>query len=289
MKEYKISLATAILMNINIMVGTGILIGPGVLAALAGNASFLCWPFAAIFFLPMVISTVQLNKICPGSGGFYAYAKRGLNETAGYLSGLLYIVGYTFAAAVEVLALHKTISVLVGLDHWLVASPLLFNAVLVGLTVAVNLMSLKFLGRMLNSLTITKIIPLVTLIVLIPLVINPHFSISPTELSLVPLAIFPMAIFGFFGFEYCVSISHLIEDSEKNAPRALMLGFLITACIYTLFHFGALNIMGAENLAKLGAPAFAELLPFVIPGLSLLIALSSVLALFAGTTGMINS
>ena len=54
MKEYKISLATAILMNINIMVGTGILIGPGAITTVAGNASFLCWPLVALLFLPMV-------------------------------------------------------------------------------------------------------------------------------------------------------------------------------------------------------------------------------------------
>ena len=34
MKGHKISLMTAILMNINIMVGSGILIGPGLMAAL---------------------------------------------------------------------------------------------------------------------------------------------------------------------------------------------------------------------------------------------------------------
>ena len=55
MKGHKISLMTAILMNINIMVGSGILIGPGIMAGIAGNASFLGWPLVALFFLPMVL------------------------------------------------------------------------------------------------------------------------------------------------------------------------------------------------------------------------------------------
>ena len=56
MKHHKISLVTAILMNINIMVGSGILIGPAVMAGIAGNASFLAWLLVALIFLPIVLS-----------------------------------------------------------------------------------------------------------------------------------------------------------------------------------------------------------------------------------------
>ncbi len=44
MKEHKISLFTAVLLTMNIMIGSGILIGPGNIAAIAGSASFLAWP-----------------------------------------------------------------------------------------------------------------------------------------------------------------------------------------------------------------------------------------------------
>ena len=70
MKHHKISLTTAILMNINIMVGSGILIGPGIMAGISGNASFLSWFFVALLFLPIVLSTVQMSRMCPGAGGF---------------------------------------------------------------------------------------------------------------------------------------------------------------------------------------------------------------------------
>ena len=87
-----------------------------------------------------------------------------------------------------------------------------------------------------------------------------------------PLSL-PLAIFGFFGFEACCSVSHLIENSEKNAPRAILLGFLITAALYTLFHFGLLNVMGSTDLAQYGAPAFAGFLQLPIPYLKALLGL----------------
>ena len=77
------------------------------MAAKAGNASFITWLIVALLFLPIVLSTVQMSRYNPGSGGFFRYAKAGLNITAGYWSGMLYIAGYTFAVAVETLALRQ--------------------------------------------------------------------------------------------------------------------------------------------------------------------------------------
>lgn len=292
MKQHKISLLSAIFMNMNIMIGSGILIGPGFMAAISGNASFLSWIIVAIFFLPIVLSTVALSRMCPGSGGFYAYAKEGLSETAGYWSGFLYIVGYSIAVAFEVAALSDSISQLAG-QNFITQNPILLKLIIAGVCVGLNLFSLSILSKVLNSLTIYKLIPLVTLILLIPFIYNPSFTITATEFSFLPQSL-TLAIFGFFGFEYACSISHLIENSEKNAPRAIIIGFLATALIYTLFHFGLLNVMGPQALAAMGAQAFPQFI--TLPGLgyiprilSLIIPLATIIAIFATANGMINA
>ena len=273
------------------MVGSGILIGPAVMAGVAGNASFLAWLLVALLFLPIVLSLVQLSRMCPGAGGFYAYAKEGLSKKAGYWSGWMYIVGYTFAVVVEILALRKTLLVSLG-DTWFTGNGPLFNAVVVGICMAINMLSLRIFSNILNSLTISKIIPLVTLILLIPFIYNPSFTITSAEVGLLPYAL-PMAIFGYFGFEYCCSISHLIEDSEKNAPRAILIGFFATALIYALFHFGLLNLMGAKDLHEFGAPAFADFIKLPVPYLKSLlkffIPLASAITLFAAANGLLNA
>jgi APA family basic amino acid/polyamine antiporter len=291
MKEHKISLTTAILLNMNILIGSGILIGPGKIAAIAGNASFLAWPVVALLFLPMVLAVVQLSRMFPGCGGFYAYAKEGLGETAGFLSGWMYVSGYTFSVALEILALREIIMATAG-RTWLVENLVLFAALSLLLFITLNLMSFKYLSRLLNSLTIAKITPLIVLILLLPLVYTPSFTVSSTEFGLLPYSL-PLAIFGFFGFEYCCSFSHLIEDGEKNAPRAILIGFGATAALYTLFHFGLLNVMGSSNLAADGAAAYAQFLPssiaYIKTVLMLLIPLASILTIFAASNGMMNA
>lgn len=293
MKQHKISLATAILMNINIMVGSGILVGPARIAAISGNASFLAWLMVAFLFLPIVLSTVQLSRMFPGAGGFYAYAKEGLGKRAGYWSGWMYVVGYTFAAVLETVALRKTLIEAFNLKWaWLNGNPIYFNLLAAIVFTALNFLSLRMLSRILNSVTISKIIPLLVLILLIPFVFNPSFTITGPELVALPMSL-PLAIFGYFGFEYCTSISHHIENSERNAPLAILIGFFSTALLYTLFHFGALNLMGTQGLIEQGAPAFANFItlpiPFLKGFLGFLIPVASAITLFGAAVGLMSA
>lgn len=289
MKQQSISLATAILMNINIMVGSGILIGPGKIAGIAGAASFLAWPLAALFLLPIVMSTVQLSRMFPGEGGFYSYAKEGLSHGYGFLAGWLYIVGYTFGIAVEVLALREAFLVIFG-DMWPFNALVPFSILCIGAVMAINSMSVRFLSTFLNAMTLIKLLPIVTLIVSIPLFLKGGFSLSLSEVSHIPFAL-TLPLFGFLGFEYCSSISHLIEDSKKNAPRAILFGFLITVGLYTLFNFGLLQLMGVSALQQYGASVFVNYMAIsshvLKTALMAIVSGASVLTLFAGAIGML--
>ena len=277
----------------NIMIGSGVLVGPGVMAGVAGNAAFLTWLIVAVLFLPIVLSTVQMARMSPGPGGFYSYAKAGLNTTAGFWSGLLYVVGYTFAVGVELLALRQILFEALGSNWtWFTANPVLFNATMVVALIGLNLLGLKLLSRVMSSLTIWKIIPIVTLILLLPFIISPSFTITSSEVMSLPYSM-PMAIFGYFGFEYACSISHQIENSERNAPLAILIGFTATALLYTLFTFGVLNLMGPAELTEQGASMYAEFITLPVPYLKtllrILIPIASGLTLFAAGLGLLNA
>lgn len=291
MKAHKISLFSAILMNLNIMIGSGILIGSYQSAAIAGNASFLGWLVVFACFLPLVLSIIQLSSLFPQVSGVYLYAKEGLGWKAGFASAWLYITGYTLTMVIECLALRETLAITSN-HYWLFDSPLIFNALLIGFCVVASLASMKLVSGFLNSLTIVKLLPLIILILLIPFIYNPSFTVTPAELKMLPFSL-PLLMFGYFGFEYCTAFSNMIEDSEKNAPRAILLGFLATALIYTLFHFGLLQLMGLNNLVQYQASSFANFIdlpvPYLKPFLQFLIPVASSITLFAVTLGVLNS
>ena len=148
------------------------------------------------------------------------------------------------------------------------------------------------MSRFLSFFTVCKTLPLIILILFIPFILNPSFSITSAELSLLPGSL-PLAIFGYLGFEYCCNISQHIENSKKNGPRAILIGFLATALIYMLFHFGLLNLMGAQKLAECGAPAYASFLKMPIPYLkefiNFLIPIASIIAIGATAIALLNA
>ncbi len=259
MNENKISLFTAVLMNINLMVGAGIYIGAMLMASKAGTTSFLGWPLASLVFLPVVWSIGQVAKLFPGRGSFYSYAEHGLGELAGFVSGWLYFLGYVSIGALQILGLRDLLHHHLGFT-WIGEHPVLFTLVFLTTVGILNMFALNIVARILSSATLFKLIPLFLVLLISWCYYDPSTPLITSE-GLRGLGLtLPIARFGFWGFESCCNISHLIAGDKRNAYRAVLIGFFATVAIYTLFHLGLIYIMGADRLATEGVAAFVHYL-----------------------------
>ncbi|MBU1008029.1 APC family permease [Candidatus Dependentiae bacterium] len=246
-QTHKISFWTAVLMNINIMVGIGIFILPPLMTQRAGYASFLGWPLVALVVLPIVLSVAAMARLFPGAGSFYSYAKNIIGPNAGFFSGWGYYLGYTGVGAFMTIALRDDVI----LPHFPM-NPVLFNLLFITTISLLSLLNIKTIGRIQNAGTIFKILPLLIVLAVFIAYWNPAFHITLPSLGNVP-SVVPFALFGYWGFEVCCTISHLIEGDKNSASRAILLAFGIIMVLYSLFHFGILHIMGAKNLAAAGS------------------------------------
>ena len=259
MNENRISLFTAVLMNMNLMVGAGIYIGAMLMASKAGATSFLGWPLASLVFLPVVWSIGQVAKLFPGRGSFYSYAEHGLGELAGFVSGWLYFLGYVSIGALQILGLREVLEHHLGFT-WIGQHPIPFTLVFLSAIAVLNMFALRVVARILSSATIFKLIPLFLVLVISWCYFDASLPLVTGE-GLKGLGLtLPIALFGFWGFESCCNISHLIEGDKRNAYRAVLIGFFATVAIYTLFHLGLIYIMGADRLATEGVAAFVNYL-----------------------------
>lgn len=254
------------------MIGGGIFAFPAIMAAIKtydggilGNASFLGWGLTALCVLPIVWTISQVTQMLPGAGGFYSYAKEGLGHKFGLLSIWFYIIGYSSSAACELMLMRNILAKYMPTNVIdLHAHPVLFNIVMGAIITGLNLLAIRIIGRIQSSITIFKLLPIFCLIGLFPFFWNSNFTISTTSLFDLPKTL-SFAVFGFLGFESCCSISHLIEDSERNAPRSQLYAFMLIASIYSLFHLALLNTMGVDNLIQFGGAAFPRFLDVPIP------------------------
>lgn len=252
----KLSLTSAILMNINLMVGASAFMAPEIMTAYAGPASFYGWLLAGALFLPVVWCVAQMTAYFPGQGSFYSYASKTISREAGFISGWVYFLGYVSIGALQLMSLTRILA-----HHFnipiLSSHPALCGSMLVVLLGALSLRPLGVIDRIQSMATLYKLTPLLIGITSLLFFFSPSKTAAITSLSpatLIPTI--PMAIFGFWGFEGVCSISHLIKDSARNARRAIFLGFFSTVLIYALFHLSLLAVMGAEALQTQGAVSF---------------------------------
>ena len=261
----KMSLAGAILMNVNLMVGASAFIAPTIMAEYADNASFYGWIFAGIVFFPVVWSIAQAASLFPGKGSFYSYSKNTISDAAGFLSGWSYFLGYVSIGALQTLSLNEVLTKRLDLS-FVKAYPLIFNCTLLGILLLMSWLSVSIIDRIQSSGTIFKLTPLLIGIGSLVIYFSPSTIPLFTQTSpslLLPTV--PLAIFGFWGFEGVCSVSHLIEDSKKNAPRAVLIGFFIAVAIYCLFHLSLISLMGAKALKMYGVGAFVNYLGITNP------------------------
>ena len=278
MKEHKISLLTAILMNINIMVGVGIFFGPPLMASKAGFASFLGWPLVALIFVPVVLSIAAIARIFPGAGSFYTYSKKIIGPTAGFISGWTFFLGYIGVTALMTIVLRGIVFEILKSNFNFTMNPVLFNAIFIAAVSTLSLVSLEWVGKIQNVGTFFKVLPLILVLAIFIFHWNPSFTITKANLIGLP-GVLPIAIFGYWGFECCCAISHLIKGKQGSASTAILAAFAITTTIYTLFHFGLLHIMGSENLIAHGSEDVARFINLPIPALKGILFISIKLAM----------
>ena len=90
--DHKLSLKTALFINVNVMLGIGIFMNTIVLTKIAGAFAFVAYALIGIMMLPLIISIAELIKMHP-QGGFYIYARKEIHPFAGFLSAWGYFVG----------------------------------------------------------------------------------------------------------------------------------------------------------------------------------------------------
>lgn len=256
----KIPFLIAVLMNINIIVGSGIYIFPQLMTKQAGGISFLGWILGGLLILPIVLTIAQAARIFPGEGGFYNYCTKALGQDAGFIANWAYLLGYMGTVATITSIVRDRLISPVGLT-FLKESPLIFYIVFILFMALLNMMSIRIISKIQSSITILKLIPLFFILIATYFYWNPAFDYQISNLGSLGGTL-PLALFSFLGFESCCNISHYISGGSTKAYKVILLAFSTVVVLYTIFHLGILHIMGSESLALHGVQAFPLFMGF---------------------------
>lgn len=99
--ETKLSLPTAVLISLNIMMGGGIFINTVELAKRAGALSGFMYPLIGLLIAPLMLTIAALIKLHP-AGGFYIFGQKEINPFVGYLSTWSYFIAKLASASLMI-------------------------------------------------------------------------------------------------------------------------------------------------------------------------------------------
>jgi len=309
----QIGLFDAIMLISGDMIGTGIFISTGVIAAQVPSPGgvLLVWLFGGVLALMGALSCAELSASLPYAGGDYNYIREAYGKLMGFLSGWSSFL-VTFSGAIAFLAvifneyLSFFIPVLGSKESLFSASlPLISINVTVGtlfsILVVLAISALHCLGVRQgtvtqNILTVIKIGSMVGIILLGVFIgkgdtahFSPLFEWDKIAKSSVFASAFIPAIFAYSGWNAVIYIAGEVKDPERNLPKALLTANLIVIALYLAINLiyiygvsvndmkGAARISEVATTALFGYPTSAAITALIT--ISILGALNVVIML----------
>lgn len=257
--------------GINGVVGGGIFLLPGQVAGLAGPQAVWAYLAAGVMVMLIGLSFAELGGRYDRTGGPSVYAEEAMGKTVGFTVGwsvwLTYVIGWGVLS-------NGFVSYLASV--WPGVGPY-ENVIIVGLILALcllNTLGVKFGARLIQFFTISKLVPLLVLVVA-----GLTFAGAPDNatLGLVPegsggfFAAVLVIIFAYGGFEATTIPAGEMVNPRRTIAIATIGTLGAVTVFYMLIQYAAMRIepdlASAESpLAAVGGLMFAGGLVFMTVG-----------------------
>ncbi|MEC4819230.1 MAG: amino acid permease [Scytonema sp. PMC 1069.18] len=248
-----ISLFTATCIVVANMIGTGVFTSLGfqVVDIKSGFALLFLWLLGGIFSLCGALAYGELGAAMPRNGGEYYYLSHIYHPIIGFLSGWISVtVGFAAPIAAAAMALGKYLAHVFPL----LSSTAIALFVVIGVSL-IHTRNLKLGSYFQQIFTLLKVLLIFILIVCGVWLAEPQqLSFLPSGADLGTIFSPPFAVslvyimYSYSGWNAAVYLAHDVEETEKNLPRALIIGTLIVTGLYLLLNFIFLYSTPIEKL-----------------------------------------
>ena len=209
-----ISLLTAIFININIILGTGLFINTAVLAQKAGFYGAFSYLFVGLLLLPIVIVISILLKKYP-AGGFYEFGKGSTPPLIRFLSTWSYFFSKPGSAALAVHIFSSMIQEIFSITR--IIPLFMLDILLIGLFTYVNT------KKMTTGLVFQKLLMLAKGFLVLFILESGIVKFSQLHFETKPfhfpdyISTIPFVLFSLLGFEAICSLNMHMHKGSANA------------------------------------------------------------------------
>jgi len=239
---------------INVTIGAGIFVLPAAAARGLGPAAPLAYIVCASLMALIVCCFAAAGSRVSLTGGVYAYVEVAFGTFVGFLAGVLYFLMATFAVASVTSAFAGSVGALWPPVQTPIGRAIVITMLFAALAV-VNVRGVRRGVGLVETATIVKLFPLVTLVAAGIWFIHPEYLRWPAAPSMSAVGQTAIVlIFAFVGLEIALVPSGEVRDPARTVPRALFSALAITTTLYLLIQAVAQGLLGPEMSTFSDAP-----------------------------------
>jgi len=284
-KEVTLRYATALYMSS--VLGSGILILPGLAAQKAGPASLIAWVGLSLVSYPLAYTFASLSSRRPESGGVYSFAREAFGQSAATSVGWLFLLWYAAGAPAVTVVAASYLAYAVPLNRieiYLIAALLPLG------TFLINYRGIRVSGRvqMVVIAAITTLL-LAAVVASLPRINLENFSPFFPH-GIIPIGVAAALIFwSYLGYENVSNVAEEFKNPERDFHRSILLSVLIISALYVSVAFAAVGSRAYEaggSVAPFAAMLSNALGPMGAIGTAILAVIIIFGTVNAYTTGM---
>src|SRR5215831_1030897 len=235
------------------------------IAAKLGRAHVAYWLGAMLlFYVPLAVVVIYLNRMLPLEGGLYQWAKSGFGEMAGFLTAWnLWVYAVIVTGAIIFVVPTDTAYILGPAGAWIPASKLATLAMTGGVMAGITLVAIRGLdlGKWLHNAGSVGIMTAYVILLALPLWALLRHSIAhyepipwePPRPSWFGLAIFgQMTVGALSGFEYIAILAGECRSAARTVGQSVVISAPIIALMFILGTSSVLTFVGTQPINVIG-------------------------------------
>ena len=243
---------------VNMIVGAGIFVLPGLIAALLGPAAIIAYLVCSVVIALVFLCFAEAGSRVTRTGGVYAYVEDAFGPFAGFLASILLWFGWGILSNAAV-AIALTELLAIAFPFFDATLPkILFLVILFSGLALVNIRGVRSGVRIAVFNTYAKLIPLIGLVVL------GAFSMQWENVAITEMPSLSaigagtlMLVFAFGGAEVALNASGEIKNPSRTVPLGLFYGIGIVFILYVAIQTVAQGVLGPDLALNLEAPLVA--------------------------------
>ncbi|HEY9593903.1 MAG TPA: amino acid permease [Spirochaetia bacterium] len=226
-----ITLRHAIALYVSSVLGSGVLVLPGLAAQIAGPASLVAWVVLSIASYPFAYTFATMSARNPQSGGVYAFAREAFGRPMAAAVGWLFALWHVFGAPAVTLIAASYLSYAFPISK--TAIDLVAFVVILG-PYLINLRGIAMSSRV-QVAVIVAILALLALAVVFsaPAVQAARFTPFAPKGWLPVGAAAALIFWSFLGYENVSNVAEEFKNPRRDFGRSILLSVVVIGVMYT--------------------------------------------------------